>query len=55
MLYHMLYPLHDRIGAFNVFQYITFRAAMATMMALLLSLLLGPGLIRLLAVFAATP
>jgi len=51
MLYHLLYPLHDRIGAFNVFQYITFRAAMATMTALLVALLLGPSLIRQLRLF----
>ena len=34
--------------AFNVFRYITFRAAMALLTALLLSLFLGPWLIRLL-------
>jgi phospho-N-acetylmuramoyl-pentapeptide-transferase len=46
MFYHLLYPLSERFGAFNVFQYITFRTAMATLTALLVSLLLGPGLIR---------
>jgi len=46
MFYHLLYPLHERIGAFNVFQYITFRTAMSTLTALLVSLLLGPWLIR---------
>ena len=46
MFYHLLYPLHEEFGAFNVFQYITFRTAMATLTALLVSLLLGPGLIR---------
>jgi phospho-N-acetylmuramoyl-pentapeptide-transferase len=46
MFYHLLYPLRDTIGAFNVFQYITFRTAMATLTALLVSLLLGPGMIR---------
>ncbi len=45
MFFHLLYPLRDEIGAFNVFQYITFRAAMATLTALLVSLLLGPGMI----------
>jgi len=45
MFYYLLYALHDRIGAFNVFRYITFRTALATLTALLLSLLLGPGLI----------
>ena len=45
MFYSLLYALHDRIGAFNVFRYITFRTALAALTALLLSLLLGPGLI----------
>jgi len=46
MLYGLFYSFRDQFGAFNVFQYITFRAAMATLTALLVSLLLGPGLIR---------
>ena len=46
MFYHLLYPLHSYFGAFNVFRYITFRTAMATVTALLVSLLLGPTLIR---------
>ena len=46
MLFHLLYPLHAKIGAFNVFRYITFRAALATLTALVVSLLLGPWLIR---------
>jgi phospho-N-acetylmuramoyl-pentapeptide-transferase len=51
MFYHLLYPLHTYIGAFNVFRYITFRTAMATLTALLVALLLGPGMIRRLAHF----
>jgi phospho-N-acetylmuramoyl-pentapeptide-transferase len=46
MFYLLLYPLHTSYGVFNVFRYITFRTAMATMTALLVSLLLGPVLIR---------
>jgi len=46
MFYHLLYPLHVHFGVFNVFRYITFRTAMATATALLISLLIGPGLIR---------
>jgi phospho-N-acetylmuramoyl-pentapeptide-transferase len=46
MFYHLLYPLHEVIGAFNVFRYITFRAALATLTALVLSFILGPWLIR---------
>jgi phospho-N-acetylmuramoyl-pentapeptide-transferase len=46
MFYLLLYPLHTSIGAFNVFRYITFRTAMAALTGLLVSLLLGPWLIR---------
>ncbi|MCP3981631.1 MAG: phospho-N-acetylmuramoyl-pentapeptide-transferase [bacterium] len=46
MFYHLLYPLHTAFGAFNVFRYVTFRTAMAALTALLVSLLLGPYLIR---------
>ncbi|HEX3553333.1 MAG TPA: phospho-N-acetylmuramoyl-pentapeptide-transferase [Thermoanaerobaculia bacterium] len=46
MLYWLLYPLHDRIPAFNVFRYITFRTAAAMVTALILSWLLGPWFIR---------
>ena len=35
MFYHLLFPLSDidGLGVFNVFQYITFRTAMATLTA----------------------
>ena len=46
MLYHLLYPLADQVPLFNVFRYITFRAAGAIVTALLLSLFLGPWFIR---------
>ena len=46
MLYHLLYPLHDRFAALNVVRYITFRAAAAAVTALLLSLFLGPWFIE---------
>jgi phospho-N-acetylmuramoyl-pentapeptide-transferase len=45
MLYHLLYPLHEQFAVFNVVRYITFRAAAATLTALLLSLFLGPRFI----------
>ena len=38
--------MRESIALFNVFRYITFRTALATLTALLLSLLLGPPLIR---------
>lgn len=46
MLYHLLFPLSETVPAFNVFRYITFRAAGAVVTALLLSLWLGPWFIR---------
>jgi phospho-N-acetylmuramoyl-pentapeptide-transferase len=46
MLYHLLVPLADQYGALNVFRYITFRTAAATLTALFLSFLLGPAVIR---------
>ncbi len=51
MLYHLLYPLHTSIGALNVTRYITFRTAAASLTALVLSLLLGPWMIRTLREF----
>jgi len=46
MLYHLLYPLRDFISVFNLFRYITFRAAMAALTAFVLSLIFGPPLIK---------
>ena len=46
MLYYLLFPLSERIAAFNVFRYITFRSAGAIVTAVVLSLLLGPWFIR---------
>lgn len=48
MLYHLLYPLREIWFGFNVFRYITFRTAMAAITAFLLSVLLGPLIIRFL-------
>jgi phospho-N-acetylmuramoyl-pentapeptide-transferase len=46
MLYYILYPLRDLFFGFNVVRYITFRASAAAVTALLLSIALGPWLIR---------
>src|SRR5262245_27943077 len=53
MLYHLLYEFLSPLGAywspltaFRVIQYVTFRTAAASLTALLISLLLGPWLIR---------
>jgi phospho-N-acetylmuramoyl-pentapeptide-transferase len=45
MLYHLLYPLRDKFGGFNVFRYITFRSAGAVLTALLVSFILAPSMI----------
>jgi phospho-N-acetylmuramoyl-pentapeptide-transferase len=46
MLYHFLFPLADRHILFNVFQYISFRAAGAMVTALLATFIVGPAIIR---------
>ena len=46
MLYEVLLPLEPWFGALNVVRYITFRTAAASLTALLISLVLGPWLIR---------
>jgi phospho-N-acetylmuramoyl-pentapeptide-transferase len=46
MLYHLLYPLHTYFSGFNVFRYITFRTAYAIVTALIVTLIIGPWLIR---------
>jgi len=53
VLYHLLYEFFSPLGAywsplkaFNVVQYVTFRTAAASLTALLISLLVGPWLIR---------
>lgn len=50
MLYHLLYPLHTTWSGFNVFRYITFRTIYATVTAFLVCFILGPWMIRKLAV-----
>ena len=46
MLYHLLYPLHKTISAFNVFRYITFRTIYASLTAFLICFILGPWVIK---------
>jgi phospho-N-acetylmuramoyl-pentapeptide-transferase len=48
LVYHFLFPLSATYSGFNVFRYITFRAAMAALLALVVSFILGPWLIRVL-------
>jgi phospho-N-acetylmuramoyl-pentapeptide-transferase len=46
MIYHLLYPLHTTLSAFNVFRYITFRTIYASLTAFLICFFLGPYVIR---------
>ncbi|MCF7740385.1 MAG: phospho-N-acetylmuramoyl-pentapeptide-transferase [Candidatus Marinimicrobia bacterium] len=48
MFYHFLYPLREHFSALNIFQYITFRAAMAGMTSLLIAFYIGPKIINML-------
>jgi phospho-N-acetylmuramoyl-pentapeptide-transferase len=41
MLYNLLYPLSESIPVFNIFKYITFRAAMAALTTFFISIFLG--------------
>ncbi len=46
MLYHLLYPLSEKLFILNVLRYITFRAAMAFITALIISFIIGPRVIK---------
>ncbi len=46
MFYHLLYPLSEYYSIFNVFKYITFRSAYATVTALLICFIFGEWVIR---------
>lgn len=46
MLYYLLFSLHPRSTAFNVFRYITFRSICAFLTAFAVSLLIGPYIIN---------
>ena len=46
MFYHLLAPLGKSYIIFNLFNYITFRAAGATVTSLLVAFIVGPWIIR---------
>jgi phospho-N-acetylmuramoyl-pentapeptide-transferase len=46
VFYHLLTPLVDSFSAFNMFNYITFRAAGAAATAIFMAFVIGPSLIR---------
>ncbi len=47
MLYHLLYPLHNLVGGFNIFRYITFRSIGAILTSLFLVLFMGEWFIAM--------
>src|SRR3990172_3402637 len=46
MFYYILYPLRDYLSGLNLFRYITFRSAWAAITALIISLFVGPYIIK---------
>lgn len=46
MLYHLAAPLEDLLSGFRIFQYITFRATFAALLAFLVATVVGPGIVR---------
>ncbi|MBI9109733.1 phospho-N-acetylmuramoyl-pentapeptide-transferase [Maridesulfovibrio ferrireducens] len=46
MIYHFLVPLSAQISALNVFRYITFRSIYALLTALIITIVLGPAMMR---------
>ena len=46
MLYHLLYPLNQDYGIFNIFRYITFRSVAAFLIASIISIIWGKYFIR---------
>ena len=53
MFYHLLYPLSDLWGGFNVFKYITFRAVASSVTAFLVCIVLGKPTVRFLSSLGA--
>ncbi|UCE88186.1 MAG: phospho-N-acetylmuramoyl-pentapeptide-transferase, partial [Pseudomonadota bacterium] len=51
MLYHLAQYLQEFHSGFNVFNYLTFRAILGVLTALLISFIVGPYMIRKLSVF----
>ncbi|WP_319762211.1 phospho-N-acetylmuramoyl-pentapeptide-transferase [Maridesulfovibrio sp.] len=46
MIYHFLVPLSAQLGVLNVFRYITFRSIYALLTALVITIVLGPMMMR---------
>jgi phospho-N-acetylmuramoyl-pentapeptide-transferase len=45
MLYHLFHPLQQTVSGFRLFDYITFRAAWAAILAFLVATVVGPGIL----------
>ena len=45
MLYHLFEPLERVVPGFRIFQYVTFRAAFAAILAFLVATVVGPGIV----------
>lgn len=41
MLYHFIFPLYEAFGFFNIFRYISFRAIIAALLGMVLTIILG--------------
>jgi phospho-N-acetylmuramoyl-pentapeptide-transferase len=54
MLYKLFYSFHDFYSPFNVFRYITFRAALAVITALVITFVMAPWIIKKLKKFSLT-
>jgi phospho-N-acetylmuramoyl-pentapeptide-transferase len=46
VLYHLFQPLEEVVGGFRLFQYVSFRAAFAAILAFLVATVVGPGIIE---------
>ncbi len=46
MFYHLIYPLHQYISFFNIFRYITVRAAFAAITAFIITIIIGKFVIN---------
>ena len=46
MLYHLFAPLEEYVSGFRLFQYITWRAAWAAILAFLVATVVGPGIVE---------
>ena len=46
MLYHLFVPLEDVVKGFRLFKYVTFRGSFAALLAFLVAIVVGPGIVE---------